>query len=292
MRARRVLVTGAGGKTGRAVLRALTAEDTPARALVRDRERHRDLLQLGDVEVVVGDQRDADALVAAMDGCDAIYHIAPNVTPDELPMGEAVLAACQRAGITRLVFHSVADPHEPAMPHHADKGVVETWIMATDLAWTILRPNAYLQNLDGYLDDLLAGRYRVPYAVDRGLALVDLREVAEVAAGAVTGRLEGAVAAIWELAGPATVTPADVAEVAGQVLGRSVVAERQEPDAWLAEAEAAGLPADARSRLHRMFRHYDRHGFPGDASTLRSLLGREPTDLRSYLRERLSTASA
>lgn len=285
MRARRVLVTGAGGKTGRAVLTALAAEDMPARALVRDRGRHDDLADIGDVEVVAGDQRDEDGLVAALNGCDAIYHIAPNVTPDEVPMGEAVLAACWRAGVARLVFHSVADPHQAAMPHHAAKGVVEDRIVASDLAWTILRPNAYLQNLDGYLDDLRAGHYRIPYATDRGLSLVDLREVAEVAAGAVTGRLDGAVSAIWELAGPAPVTPADVAEVAGQVLGRRVVAERQDPDAWLAEAAAAGLPADARHRLHRMFRYYDRFGLPGDASPLRALLGREPTDLHSYLAE-------
>ena len=283
MRARRVLVTGAGGKTGRAILAALAAENVPARALVRDPDRHRDLAHIGDVEVVAGDQRDPASLAAGLEGADAIYHLAPNVTPNEVAMGEAVLAACRRVGVCRLVFHSVAGPHEPAMPHHADKGIVEDRIVASDLAWTILRPNAYLQNLDGYLDDLRDGHYRVPYATDRGLALVDLREVAEVAAGVLSGRLNAAVGAIWELAGPAPVSPSDVAEVAADLLGRPVAAERSDPDDWLIEAAAAGLPQQARQRLHLMFRYYDRHGFPGDPATLWRLLGREPTDVASYL---------
>lgn len=290
MRTRRVLVTGAGGKTGRAVLTALAAEDIPARALVRDRDRHHDLADIGDVELVVGDQRDVSSLVAALDGADAIYHLAPNVTADEVTMGQAVLEACRRVGVQRLVFHSVADPHEAAMPHHADKGAVEDRIITSDLAWTILRPNAYLQNLDGYLDDLRAGRYRVPYATDQGLALVDLREVAEVAAGAIGGRWDDAVGATWELAGPSRVSPSDVAEVAADLLDRPVTAERLDPDDWLAEAEALGVPERSRRRLYLMFRYYDQHGFPGDPTTLRRLLGREPTDVVSYLEAAFGSA--
>lgn len=282
----RVLVTGAGGKTGRAVLAALAAEDVPARALVRDAERHADLADLGDVEVVVGDQRQVDDLVAALNGCAAVHHLAPNVHPDEVAMGQAVIAACQRAGVTRLSLHSVMDPHDPAMPHHLDKGQVELLVTASPLAWTIVRPNAYLQNLDGYLDDLRAGVYRVPYATDRGIALVDLAEVAEVVAGALSGRLPGAIGAVWELAGPAPVTAEDVAEVASRLLGRQAVAERQDPADWAAANR--DLPPVARERLAAMFRTYDERGFPGDPTTLRQLLGRAPRDLEAYLAEALS----
>ncbi len=288
--ASRVLVTGAGGKTGHAVIRALLAEDVPVRGLVRDPGRHPGLADLGDVEVAAGDQRDVAVLTAALAGCAAVYHIAPNVSADEIAMGEAVLAACERAGVTRLVFHSVIDPHEPEMPHHADKGAVEDRIEASELAWTVLRPNTYLQNLDGYLDDLRAGRYRVPYGTDRGLAMVDLREVAEVAAGALSGRLPDAVGATWELSGPQHLTPERVAVVASQLLGREVLAERQDPDDWVAEAQ--GLPDEARRRLYLMFRYYDRYGCPGDQTTLRRLLGREPTDLASYLEMVLGRGAA
>jgi NAD(P)H dehydrogenase (quinone) len=283
MRARRVLVTGAGGKTGRAVVRALTAEGLASRALVRDPIRHGDLAAVDDVEVATGDQRQVDDLVAALVGCEAVYHLAPNVSPDEVAMGEAVLAACRIVGVRRLMFHSVIDPHEPAMPHHVDKGRVEELIRSSDLAWTVLRPNAYLQNLDGYLNELRRGRYRVPYTTDRGLAMVDLREVAEVAAGALSGRLAEAIGATWELSGPEAVAPIDVARVSAELLGHEVVAERQDPDDWATAAR--DLPDEARRRLQLMFRHYDRHGSPGDPTTLGHLLGREPRGLVTYLSE-------
>ncbi len=276
----RVVVTGAGGKTGRAVLRAVLLRDGVARAVVRDARRVQDL----DVRAAVGDQRDPDRLTEILDGADAVYALAPNVSPDEVVMGRAVVDACRRAGVGRLVYHSVVHPQLTAMPHHADKGRVEELVVESGLDWTILQPNAYLQNLDGYLDGLRAGRYRVPYASDRATAMVDVRDVAAVAASCL---VDGTgVHATFELSGPEPVAPVDIARVAGELLGHDVVAERQDPDNWA--IANAHLDAETRRRLHAMFSHYDRHGSPGDATVLTALLGRTPRNLRSYLTERLS----
>jgi NAD(P)H dehydrogenase (quinone) len=282
MTGRRVLVTGAGGKTGRAVITAVAARGVSVRAMVRDLDRHADLADLGaDVEVVRGDQREVDDVLAALEGVSAAYAIAPNVSSHERAMTRAIVTACQTGGVSRLVLHSVVHPQLSAMPHHADKAAGEELVLESGLDWTILQPNVYLQNLSGYEQELRQGRYRVPYASDRGLAMVDLRDVAEVAADClVEGR---GVHAIFELSGPAEVTPAQIAAMAGELLGRRVVAERQDPDAWL---EANGhLDVDTRQRLHAMFRHYDQHGCPGEETVLRALLGREPRDLRGYLEE-------
>lgn len=286
----RVLVTGAGGKTGRAIIDAVTSRGVGVRALVRDLDRHADLVDPsvddsvgpgGDVEVVRGDQREVDDLVAALEGCAAVYAIAPNVSPHERAMAHAIVGACQRSGVTRLVFHSVIHPHLSAMPHHADKAVAEGLVIESGLDWTILQPNAYLQNLAGYASRLRDGIYRVPYATGRSLAMVDLHDVATVAARCLLDRL--GVHASFELSGPGEVSADDVTRVAGQVLGRTVVAERQDPDEWA--ASAGELPEATRQRLHAMFAHYDRHGSPGNATILSTLLGRdrEPADLSSYL---------
>lgn len=289
MLTRRVLVTGAGGKTGRAVVAALGRRAIATRALVRDVTHGAGLSQHGDVEVVVADQRVVTEVVDALEGCDAVYHIAPNVSPDEVGMGEAIIAACRQVGVRRSVFHSVVAPNETAMPHHVDKGRVEALIAATDLAWTILRPNVYLQNLDPYLDDIVAGTYAVPYGSARGLAMVDLRDVAEVAAGCFRGPAAAtSIGARWELSGPELVTPDDVARVASQLTGRRVVATRRSLSGWVEEATDAGMDEETRRRLVMMFAHYDRAGSDGDAQTLRRLLGREPTGLMDYLAEALT----
>jgi NAD(P)H dehydrogenase (quinone) len=278
----RVLVTGAGGKTGRAVIAALGRRGVAARAFVRSPDRVADLVGAAhlDIEVATGDQRVTADLTAALRGITAVYAIAPNVSPDEVTMGRAVVDACHRAEVERLVFHSVVHPQLTAMAHHTDKGRVEERLVGSGLDWTILQPNAYLQNLAGYVDALRDGRYEVPYRTDAGLAMVDLDDVAEVAARCLAERL--GVHASFELSGPAEVTPDDVAAVAAELLGRPVTATRQDPDAWAATA-GAELPAETRSRLLAMFRDYDAHGSPGDPTVLSALLGRPPRDLRQVL---------
>lgn len=292
----RVLITGAGGKTGRAVIEAVTANGGSVRALVRDLDRHADLAHAdlahadltdttrddssktsGDVEVVRGDQREVDDLVAALDGCAAVYAIAPNVSAHELAMARAIVTACRRTDVARLVFHSVIHPQLSAMPHHTAKSAAEELVIESGLEWTILQPNAYLQNLGGYVAQLHEGTYRVPYATDRGLAMVDLRDVATVAARCLLDDV--GVHGTFELSGPVEVAPEDVARAASEILGRQVVAERQDPATWLSAVESSS----ATSRLHAMFAHYDRYGSPGDATVLRVLLGREPGALWPYL---------
>ncbi len=281
---RRVLVTGAGGKTGRTVLTALGAcVGVRTRALVRDPHRLAGL-ELPHLEVVTGDQRRVDDLTAALDGADAVYAIAPNVSVDEVEMGGAIVAACRAAKVARLVFHSVIHPELTAMPHHRDKGRVEELVVTSGLDWTILRPNAYLQNLSGYVEELRAGRYEVPYATDARLAMVDLRDVAEVAARCLVDDI--GVHATFELSGPSEVSPEDVAGAAADILGRDVTATRQDPSAW-AEGPGADLPAETCARLLAMFRHYDRHGSPGDPTVLTALLARPPRDLRAVLTDLL-----
>jgi NAD(P)H dehydrogenase (quinone) len=266
---RRVLVTGAGGKTGAAVLGALSRAGARTVALLRTAEH---LAPVAD-ERFVGDQRNVDTLARAMRDVDAVYAIAPNLSPDEVVMTRAALEACRRSDVRRFVLHSVVHPQLRAMPHHADKARAEELVVESGLDWTILQPNAYVQNLAAYVPGMRAGLLRVPYALDRGHALVDLGDVAEVAVAALID--DRAVHATLELSGPRSCTMSDVAGEAARLLGRSVDVERIDPEQYV--AGLVGLDAERRSRLLAMLRHYDLHGSPGDATVLRAVLGREPT---------------
>lgn len=275
---RTVLVTGAGGKTGAAVLAALRARGARTVGLVRSTMHG----AAGADDVVVGDQRDVEVLTRALDGVDAVHAIAPNLSPDELAMAEAIVAACGRTGTRRLVLHSVIHPQLTAMPHHADKGRAEEVVVTSGLDWTILQPNAYLQNLAPFVAGMRAGQYAPPYALDRASALVDLGDVAEVATRVLSDDV--GIHGTFELSGPEACTPEDVAATAAALLGRSVRAERADPAAFVT---AMGLDDERQHRLLAMLQHYDRHGSPGDATVLRALLGREPRGLREVLSELL-----
>ena len=105
-----ILVTGAGGKTGKAIVGALAAQGAPTRAFVRRAEHETALHGLGAQQVVVGDMHSAADWQRAMDGVQSVYHICPNVHPDEVPIGQAAIAAAQAAGVAHFVFHSVLHP--------------------------------------------------------------------------------------------------------------------------------------------------------------------------------------
>jgi len=279
-----ILITGAAGKTGRAVVRALAEGREPVRALIHRPEHAPGLQALGAVETPVADLRDGAAVQRAVDGARAIYHIAPNVSPDEIAMGRNVIDAAQSAGVERLVFHSVLHPHIEAMPHHWQKARVEELLFASGLAFTILQPTAYMQNVAAAWEAIVTrGRYPVPYSAETQLSLVDLEDVAEAAARVLTN--PGYLGATIEAVGTPGITPRQIAATLSAELGRPVEVEVVPLEAWKEGARASGLGEYPISALTKMFVYYNGHGLTGSPYALASVLGRPPASLEAFVRQ-------
>jgi uncharacterized protein YbjT (DUF2867 family) len=277
-----ILVTGAAGKTGKAIVKALAARGAAVRALVRRSEQVGELKALGACEVSIGDFEDSGALTRAMAGIAAIYHICPNVSPHELAYARAIAAGAQARRIKRLVYHSVLHPQSEAMPHHWQKMQVEQMLFAAGFDLTILQPTAYMQNLLGAWRDLVEDAvFRIPYPVDTRLSLVDLDDVAEAAALVLTG--DGHVGATYELVGTAPLSQNQVAAAISAALQTNVGVEVETVEAWQARARAVGMGEYECVTLVAMFRYYGSNGLIGNPNTLRWLLGRAPHDLAHFL---------
>jgi NAD(P)H dehydrogenase (quinone) len=277
-----ILVTGAAGKTGQAVIKALAAKSARVRAFVRRPEQAATLKALGADEINLGTFEDADALSLAVAGTRAIYHICPNVSRDELTIARAVAAAAQAHNVKRFVFHSVLHPQIEAMPHHWNKMRAEELLLAADFDLTILQPTAYMQNILGAWRGIVAdGVLRIPYPAQTRLSLVDLDDVAEVAARVLTE--DGHYGATYELAGTVPLSQIEVATTIGTVLGRDIRVEVEPVEAWESRVRAAGMGDHERATLAAMFRYYARHGLAGNSNTLRWLLGRAPHDLTHFI---------
>jgi NAD(P)H dehydrogenase (quinone) len=278
-----ILVTGAAGKTGKAVVKALAAGGASVRALVRRPEHAAALKALGAAEVSIGSFDDADALQRAAAGARAIFHICPNVSTHEVAYARAVAAAAQAQNVARFVYHSVLHPQIEAMPHHWAKMRTEEMLFAAGFELTVLQPTAYVQNILGAWPVIVAdGVFRVPYPVEARLSLVDLDDVAQAAALVLT--TDGHSGATYELVGTPPLSQTEVATALGAALGRTVHAEAEPLETWDARARAAGTGDPERETLAAMFRYYARHGLVGNPNTLRWLLGRAPTDLAGFLR--------
>lgn len=277
-----ITITGAGGKTGRAITQALAARGVLVRAWVRRAQQADGLRALGAVEVVSGDVRDPAALRAAMDGAQAVYHICPNVHPDELGIGTATLAAAQAAGVERFVFHSVLHPQTESMPHHWQKLRVEAAIFESGLPFTILQPAPYMQNTLASWEAARAnGMFKVPYSADTCLSLVDLDDVAAAAARVLSE--PGHAGATYELVGTPGLTQTAVAAEMGRALGRAVAAVAEPVEDWAARARVAGLGEYQVSTLLAMFDYYARYGLWGTPGVLTWLLGRPPTTYAAWV---------
>jgi uncharacterized protein YbjT (DUF2867 family) len=283
-----ILVTGAAGKTGRAVITALLAKGEKVRAFVRRDPQIEMMRALGAQAVRVGDLMDGSALGRAAEGARAIYHICPNVSPEEVPIGRNVIDAARQAGIGRFVYHSVLHPQTEAMPHHWQKLRVEEMLFDAALDVTVLQPAAYMQNiLAGWQRVVEHGVYAFPYPVSTRLSLVDLDDVASVAALVLTAPGHGG--ATYELVGTPPLDQREVAAALGRALGRPVRAEPQSVDDFAMRARAAGMGDYQRESLMKMFSCYARSGLVGNPNVLRWLVGREPTTFDQFLvREAMS----
>lgn len=274
-----ILVTGAGGKTGQAILNALTGQDEPVRAWVRRPEQAQGLACS---DWIAGDMRDAPLWDAACKGVRSVYHICPNLHPDEGAICQLALNAADRAGLQHFVYHSVLHPQTSTMPHHWRKLQSEEAIFATGLPFTILQPCAYMQNLLAYWSYITAqGIYPAPYGLGARLSWVDLSDVAEVAARVLTE--PGHTGAIYELSGPQPLSAREIAQLLSARLGRPVQALRVGWEKWSANARQQGLGEEAIRTLLAMFRYYDRHGLVGNPNVLGWLLGRAPTTFAEFV---------
>jgi hypothetical protein len=151
---------------------------------------------------------------------------------------------------------------------------VEEAVLDSDLEFTFLHPTVLFQNHAGAWDDIVrTGVVAEPWSNDTRFSRVDFRDVAEVAAIALTE--DRLLYGTFELCAEGWLDRHDVAALISDVLGRTITPQRIDPQS---------LPAPAQA-MRPMFDHYDRIGLRGSAVTLTALLGRPPRTLRSFFEE-------
>lgn len=279
-----ILITGAGGKTGRALVRILSKLESVC-ALVYHEEQITALKSLGGEKIVLGDMRDDDAIRFALQDARAVYHICPNMSPDEVRMGQLVIGEARKAGIEHFVYHSVLHPKTEKMAHHWQKLRVEEMIFESGLPFTILQPAPYMQNLlAGWQRIIEEGVLRVPYSVKSKFSFIDLEDLAEAAKMVLTQPEH--LNATYELAGTQPMSHMEVAEIITHVLNREVRAEKEEMRDWTLRVEQNMRMSEyARENLVKMFEYYDKWGLVGNPNVLKWLLGRQPTSFDSFIKE-------
>jgi len=278
-----ILISGAAGKTGQAIIQALAKSGEPVRAWVRSSDQSSRLKKTGVDNVLVGDMRDPAVTSQAVQGIRAIYHIAPNVSPDEAAIGRLLIDAARSANVEYFIFHSVLHPQIEAMPHHWQKLRVEEMLFESGLPFTILQPTVYMQNILMHWDRITKdGIHPMPYSADTRLSLVDLEDAAQAAARVLSEA--GHNGATYELVGTSAMSQSDVADVLSRQLDRPVAATVEPIEEWERKARASGLSDYQVLTLTKMFCYYEQYGLEGSSKVLSYLLQRQPTSFEEFVR--------
>ncbi len=277
-----ILVTGSAGKTGRAVLQALNEKGVPVRALIHRSDQITLVESLGAQDIIVGDMNSQSIMDRAVQGVHSIYHICPNVHPDEVSIGQTVIAAAQSAGGCHFVFHSVLHPQTEAMPHHWNKLRVEEQLIESGLPFTILQPTAYMQNILAQWESIHdEGIYPVPYPGETRLSLVDLNDVALAASIVLTE--SGHESATYELVGTNRISQTEITAILSDQLDRPVQATSVSLEEWERQTRDSGLGDYQVNTLLKMFHYYQHYDFDGNPRVLGWLLQRPPTTFEAFV---------
>jgi len=286
-----ILVTGATGTVGRHVIDQLLARGADVRALVRDPAKAN--LPAG-VDIAKGELLDVDSLRQAMSGVSTLF-LLNAVAPDEFTQALVALNVARAAGIRKLVYLSVIHSDVYVnVPHFAGKFGVERMIERMGFEATVLRP-AYFMDNDRSITNVVTGYGVYPMPIgSKGLAMIDSRDIGEIAAIELLRRERSATSLPSErfnLVGPDTLSGADVAAIWSEALIKPV-SYGGDDGAAFEENLRKFMPSWMAFDMRLMAERFVSDGMvpeDGDVARLQSLLGRK---LRSYPEFAAEVASA
>jgi uncharacterized protein YbjT (DUF2867 family) len=265
---RLILVTGATGKQGGAVVRHLRARGFPVRAITRDVTKPGARALVGEgAEVIAGNMDDMDSLRRAMDGAWGAFSVQTPFEEGldaEVRQGIAVADAAKRARISHFVYASVGGAdRNTGIPHFESKNKIEQHIRPLGVPYTILRPVFFMENWLGMKDSIKQGVLAQPLSPDRKLEMIAVDDIGAFAALAFehTGHWRDRT---FELAGD-SLSMTDIAQKFGQKLGREITYQ-QVP--WDQFEKRAG------HEITVMYRWFEEHGYNTDIGAVRAEYGR------------------
>jgi uncharacterized protein YbjT (DUF2867 family) len=237
-----ILVTGATGNAGGALVRALSEAGRPVRALVR-RPGSIDLLGQ-DAEEVVGDLTEPETFADALPGVEGLFLLSGYAGTDRL------LAAARDAGVGHVVLlsSSALDGTDAGNAIASYHGATEDLVRRSGLGWSFLRPTSFMSNTFRWNDQLSAGNVIRAQFPGVPIATIDPRDIADVA---IAG-FDSEANEIYRITGPVALTAPERVEILGKALGRPLECYEMTLDETRADL-AATMPAPYAEAIESFF---------------------------------------
>ena len=274
-----ILITGASGSVGKAVLQEASRKGSKFRAMFRS--KHEAAKAPAGCEPVLADYSDKQSLRNALEGVTSIYVVCSPI-PQLVELEGNVLDACKESGVEHVVLNSAlgAGDFPKSFPSWHRK--VEDKLKATGMSYTILRPNGFLQNIVAFNAPSIRAQ-GVFYAAmgDAKVSYLDIGDIAVVAVKALQGGAHSGKT--YELNGPEAISNHELAKRISRITGRAVnyvdIPETAQREAML----ALGMPEWQVTALLELQQYYKQGGGAKTDGLLQSLIERPPVSLDQYL---------
>jgi uncharacterized protein YbjT (DUF2867 family) len=276
-----ILVTGASGSVGRAVLAEVARSGRKHRAMYRSKEEA--AKALSGTETVIGDFADKSSMAPALRGVESVYLVCSPI-PDLVKLEGNAIEASEAAGVRRIVLNSAlgAGDYGKSFPSWHRK--VEDRLKGSKLAYCILRPNSFMQNVLAYYAPSIRAQGAFYGAMgNHRISYLDVRDIAVVATNALQGDEHDGKT--YELNGPEALSCGEVAEKISKQTGVSAryvdIPEEAQRKAMLDQ----GMPEWQVNALLELQQYYT--GGKGDSvdGVLEGLLARPPITMDQFLKE-------
>lgn len=264
-----IALIGGTGTTGKYVVEELKAQEADFRCIVRDEGRARETLG-ADVTLVTGDISDAATVEAGCAGCDTLFLLSPHNPALGQQQSDAIDAA-KRAGVTRIV-KLAGMMTNPDMRIPAQHGIAERHLENSGTAWTIIRPNFFMQNLLNTAPAVIGqGKMLMPFPGDVPIGMIDARDSAAVCARALTTDDYGEK--LLEITG-ALVTLNECAAALSGVLGADIPFVQVPLEVAQKMAVDNGAPDWAAEHIGNIVRDIEDGTMSRDTGSVAEVLGR------------------
>ncbi len=275
-----ILVTGATGKVGTALVEQLQVQKTPFRALAHS-ERNYERLTARGIDTIRGSADDGAGLAAAFGGVERLFLLTPS-SPDQAETERAYVDAARQAGVRHIVKQSVLGADDPGVSLFEAHRESERYIRDSGVGYTIVRPNLFMQNL-GETDAAPIKQQGAIFnsAGDGVMSFIDARDIAAVAATALSG--EEHVGQTYDLTGPEALSYGEVVQKLTALLSHPVRYVPLDDEAFRDALLAAGLSAWYAGGLTDLYRFYREGKGEVVSHAVKRLTGRAAGTMDAYL---------
>jgi uncharacterized protein YbjT (DUF2867 family) len=277
-----ILITGAAGNIGVELVKRLSARGESVRAFVHTRKRAQ-AIALPGIEIAEGDFADPATFEPALRDIDRLFLLIPSSEKVEQEQRNFVDAA-QRSRVKHIVKLSQLGADEKAQGrfqrYHA---AVEQHILNSGIPYTFLRPNLFMQGLLNFRPTILSqGAFYAP-AGNEKVSVVDVRDIASVAARTLIE--SGHEAKAYEITGPQALTHAEMADQLSKAIGKPIKYVDVPPDAMKKALLGFGMAAWQADGLIEDYEHYRRGEASTITSTVREITGSEATTFLQFAKD-------